>query len=71
MKINELITKEQAEERGMDNIPVQAGKGLGYRKLSDNTLGMLRCFECGTENYVLQVSSGICYCCGFNANKLR
>ena len=71
MKIKKAMTEAQARERGYDNIPFTAGKGNGYIKLSNGEYGMTRCFECGNENYAMSVSSGICACCGFDANSVR
>ena len=41
-------------------------KGFGYQK--DNRIGLIRCPACERENYMLNVSTGICTWCGFNAN---
>lgn len=44
------------------------GKGFGY-ETEEGKRCMIRCFECGRENYVATVSSGLCAWCGFNANE--
>lgn len=49
------------------NTVIKNGKGSGYKR-RDNKLGMLRCFDCGKENYASSVHSGICAWCGFDAN---
>lgn len=46
------------------------GKGHGYVS-SDNKICMIRCFECGTENYAMAVSSGYCAFCGHDANSKK
>jgi hypothetical protein len=42
-------------------------------KSDDGRWFLVRCYECeperGTENYGAAVSSGICYRCGYDANK--
>ncbi len=37
-------------------------------KVGDRTY-LVRCPKCKKENYALQVSSGICAWCGYDANK--
>lgn len=39
--------------------------GLEY---IDSQLYLYRCPKCGRENYILNVSLGICTWCGYNAN---
>lgn len=34
------------------------------------TLLLLRCPECGNENYALNVARGICTWCGYDAHEL-
>lgn len=46
---------------------IKKGKGFGYKK-DDGSIGMIRCFECGRENYAMAVSSGCCAWCGHDAN---
>lgn len=36
----------------------------------DQTIGLVRCPVCQKENYALNVSTGTCYACGFDANTL-
>lgn len=44
------------------------GKGVGY--VDDfGKACMIRCFECGKENYAPAVTSGMCAWCGYDANK--
>lgn len=46
--------------------PKQLPSGL---EIYDNQLWMHRCPKCHRENYIFNVSSGICTWCGYNANK--
>ena len=41
-------------------------KGAGYT--SKGQINMVRCFDCGLENYSMAVSSGCCAFCGYNPN---
>ncbi len=52
----------------MSEEDIRKGKGFGYRK-DDGSIGMIRCFECGRENYAMAVSSGMCAWCGHDANE--
>ena len=36
----------------------------------DGTILMIKCPECGRENWALQVASGICAWCGFDGKEL-
>lgn len=48
----------------------QDGRTVGFGFTNDNkTTALIRCPECGRENYVLNVASGQCTWCPFNANK--
>jgi ribosomal protein L37E len=47
---------------------IRNGRGHGYHTTKD-TIHMVRCFECGRENWAMAVASGQCAWCGFNANK--
>lgn len=46
---------------------VRKGKGYGFVS-SHNTIYLVRCFECGKDNYAMAVASGCCAWCGFDAN---
>lgn len=48
---------------------VKVGKGYGYKTEEDGHICMIRCFECGKENYGMTVSSGLCEWCRHDANK--
>lgn len=48
-------------------MDVRKGKGFGYQT-DDGRLCMIRCFECGRENYGLAVATGCCAKCGHDAN---
>jgi len=43
-------------------------KGFGYKGKKDGKIGLIRCPECGQENYSLAVAKGQCCWCGFKAN---
>ncbi len=53
------MSKSPKEDRD-----VRRGKGYGFVSESGN-IWMLRCFECGRENYAPNVASGTCAWCGF------
>lgn len=44
------------------------GLGSGYIS-EDGTICMVRCFQCGQENYGMAVASGTCGKCGYSPNK--
>ena len=43
-------------------------KGIDYYPLSGE-IHLLRCPQCNRENYILNISAGVCTWCGYNANK--
>lgn len=43
--------------------------GYGFLTKDDEVIGLIRCPVCETENYALNVGSGVCYQCGFDSNK--
>jgi ribosomal protein L37E len=45
----------------------QKTRGYGY-VIDDTHVGLIRCPECGRENYMMNVTSGQCTWCPFNAN---
>lgn len=49
---------------------VLKGKGTGYIDHEGKTC-MIRCFECGQENYAMAVASGCCAWCGYDANEQK
>lgn len=40
-------------------------RGLGFMNKKTQVVGLMRCPECGRENYALNVLSGGCCWCGF------
>lgn len=46
-------------------------KGFGYIGKKSGSKGLMRCPECGRENYALSVASGGCAWCGFNLNDIE
>ena len=54
--------------RFIDKDGKEKGQGFIGRK-GDKNIGLERCPECGRENYAMNVLSGTCCWCGFNANK--
>lgn len=61
MKLKELKNNDVCwEVDGKD-------RGFGY-KTGKGTYGLIRCPECRKENYAMNVSSGLCTWCPFNAN---
>lgn len=51
-----------------DDTDVIRNKGYGYKDSKGKTC-MIRCFECGQENWAMSVASGHCAWCGFDPNK--
>lgn len=49
-------------------MDVRIGKGHGYRD-ETGKLCMVRCFDCGMENWAMAVSTGFCAFCGFEATQ--
>lgn len=49
----------------------QAEKKLEENFEYEGKTFLVRCPECGRENYAMSVSSGICAWCGYDANKER
>ncbi len=47
---------------------IRIGKGYGFIASSGNIF-LVRCFECGLENWSASVALGMCAWCGFDANK--
>lgn len=49
-------------------IEIRVGKGNGL-KLDNGEIWMVRCFECGRENYTPRIASGYCAFCNYTPNK--
>lgn len=47
---------------------IDKGKGFGFKR-DNGKLAMIRCFDCGKENYAMNILSGYCTWCGYNANQ--
>ncbi len=45
-------------------------KGFGYVAKDSKRIGLMRCPECGRENYAMSVPTGVCSWCGFDVNDL-
>lgn len=54
----------------MTNKNIQKRNGFGFLSKDDNFC-MIRCFECGKENYAMAVMSGCCAWCGYDANQVE
>jgi ribosomal protein L37E len=69
----DMQTEAEAKQRGRDhvNIRFSNGKGAAFRGLGKTQIYLIRCpkEDCGSENYALNVSSGICSTCGFDVSK--
>lgn len=55
------------EEFDLEKFGIHQGKGFGYQW--KGRVCMVRCFECGKENYASSVATGICAWCGYSPNK--
>ena len=76
MKEIKLIIEEQPKDYDHDNVRfnvdgVMKGFGFKSRPPDDQTIALQKCPLCDRENYALNVSSGQCTWCPFNANKLH
>lgn len=75
MAKEEKITIKQLETPDhFDNTEIKFevdGKLIGFGFIIKKTkeIGLIRCPECGKENYGPNVTTGICSFCGFNANQ--
>ncbi len=47
---------------------IKQGNGVGYTN-KEGLICMIRCFECGRENWAPAVASGTCAWCGHNPNE--
>ena len=59
---------ETPKDYDSDDLTWEGG-GNGYRSKKDDKICILRCPECGKENYAMAVNSGQCCWCGFTVNK--
>ncbi len=50
-------------------MTIRRDKGFGYVDDKSGKTCMIRCFECGSENWAPAVASGDCAWCGYNPNK--
>jgi hypothetical protein len=58
------------QPKGYDHELMFSGdRRIGYRGLKDGSVGLERCPICGKENYVLNVSSGVCTWCRWDVKK--
>lgn len=51
----------------IDTNNIVFNKGYGYIS-SSKKICMIRCFDCGKENYSPMVASGVCAYCSYNPN---
>lgn len=68
---NDYLKDERTPEMKKDSEDIHRNKGFGYsKKLEDGRklICMIRCFECGRENYAPAVATGWCAWCGHNPN---
>lgn len=54
------------DRMGINKTSLKLPDGL---EICGGHLNMYRCPKCKRENYILNVTSGICTWCGYNANK--
>ena len=52
----------------MSDKNIYRKQGSGYQS-KNGLIYMIRCFECGTKNYAMAVSSGYCAWCGYSPNE--
>ena len=68
-----LEIKVNPKEYDSDDVVIRDGKfmGTGYKpKEGEDRICLMRCPKCGRENYAMNVTTGVCTWCGFDANKL-
>lgn len=58
-------------KKNPDEVDIRWKGTRGYAFLDKETgeIGLIRCPKCGMENHAMNVMSGICTWCGFDANK--
>lgn len=67
-----LIIEKNPDTYDHDNVRFLIDgqtKGFGYRGKKSKKIGLITCPVCEKENYVMNVTAGICTWCGFSANK--
>jgi len=65
-----FVIRKTSDSYDYDNVDMHGkSKGFGYRGKSDGKIGLIRCPDCGKENYSMSVATGICCWCGWDANK--
>ena len=68
-----VLIKETPKENDSDDVRFIVNgekKGFGFRPKGKKKICLVKCPMCDEENYVMNVSVGICTWCGFQANKI-
>ena len=70
-RILNLRSYQMEKSEPIKNRNWREGKGSGFWAERDGKLlkCIMRCPECGAENYALAVATGTCAWCGFDANR--
>ena len=71
MPIEFQIIKNTEDHDSDDVIMHGQHKGFGYKFKKDGKIGLIRCPDCGKENYAMSVSTGVCCWCGWDVNKFN
>ncbi len=69
--MNIEVTKN-SKDHDSDNVFLMGKhKGFAYLGRKNKNLGLMRCPECGKENYAMSVSSGECAWCDFDVTLFK
>jgi len=71
MKIRIYKTSKDHDSDEIRFIDNGEEKGFGFKAKDDGKIGLEKCPKCGKENYAMNVLSGVCTWCSFDANKIK
>lgn len=57
--------KEEINEKRSEN------RGYSFQSKEGGSWYLVRCHQCGKENYAMAVATGICAWCGYDDNKIQ
>lgn len=69
-----LVLEKQPDDYNHDNVRFDVDgevKGFGYIGRKSGKIGLQTCPLCERENYAMNISSGQCTWCPFNANETK
>ena len=63
-----MVQKDLTVKKDINGKPLVIPKGTFWVE-KESKLYMVRCPRCNMENYAMNVASGVCTWCGYDANK--